>query len=946
MSCMRKPCSPALSFLAFLFSACAQEEARPEPVRVRLFDLMDQVEQAQVLSEPLGEVESTNVWRYDFSESAPQQLCFGRPVGRQLEWGGEGASVDPSGGLEGGSLKLGPGVEEDRSVFAMMFPCEGRMRLVVSARVKLEGNPLSEDATTREALRIVEHRSSIEEPGQARRRPRSSARVSRRHDPSGWDRVEVELLTDAETETVEVQLLHRSGGSKEAVTRFDDVVVDLARLTEREVLERVVQQYKPNDGNAARDPWRLRVSQRGEVRDAALLMCPGRMAFPLKVPSIEHAPQLRFGLTGLPEARRARGDGVVLSVSFDPAEGESQALVELPFDPKNERDDREWGERVVDLGPVAGLEGELVFSLRDADDEPDEMDAVLLGDPRIEPTRGEVPGLNVLLIGVDTLRADHLSAFGYERETTPNLSALADEGVRFTMTRSQAPWTLPSFSSTLTSLYPSVHGAGRGGHDEWEPIDPNTVSLAEVLSRNGYETAGIVANGLISPRYGLDQGYAMYRAAWAMESVQRDTSQVIDFVQGHTRTPWHLFWHIMDPHLPYTTEASFREEFTEEEYEGQFAGGRDGSVPFEVLDPRPGRRWYAHEGPPPPPDLSEADKRYVVDYYDAEIAEMDAAVGRVIEALKDSGQWERTVVAFVADHGEGLGDHDHYHHGYTLYDDQVHIPMILRIPGREVGRVIDRPVAAIDLAPTLLGALGISSPESFQGVDRLAPDAPADDHYFIEYPTYDSSAQKGWVQGRFKYLHDPVFHTEHLFDTVADPGEQVNVLDDHPEVVARARAALDAFRWEKLQVGRFHLRVIGEVGSELSLKVRTDDLFDANFITKPLLPEERFEMNLERTELTLETELEVAGLEWVFWCRGNNLSFEGTLNGAPIELVDLAELPLTLERGEIKEARAAELGWPEPGQALLWLEAGAGDVMPVVNTPEEIERLQQLGYVR
>ena len=77
-----------------------------------------------------------------------------------------------------------------------------------------------------------------------------------------------------------------------------------------------------------------------------------------------------------------------------------------------------------------------------------------------------------------------------------------------------------------------------------------------------------------------------------------------------------------------------------------------------------------------------------------------------------------------------------------------------------------------------------------------------------------------------------------------------------------------------------------------------------------------------------------------------NLSFEGTLNGAPIELVDLAELPLTLERGEIKEARAAELGWPEPGQALLWLEAGAGDVMPVVNTPEEIERLQQLGYVR
>ena len=926
--------------------SCAEEPPKPEPARVRLFDLMDRVEQAQFIAGGGGEIESTYLWTYDFSESAPEELWFGRPEGRRIKWGADGAAVDPEGGLEGGSLKLGPGVEEDRSVFAMLFPCEGRMRLVVSARVKLEDNPLSEDASTRETLRVLEHRSSVEDPGAARRRPRSSARVSRRHDPSGWDRIEVELLTDAETETVEVQLLHRSGDSAESVTRFDEVSVDLARLTEREVLERVVEQYRPKDGNAERDPWRLRVSQRGEVRDAALLMCPGRMAFPLRVPSAEHAPRLRFGLSGLPEARRARGDGVVLSLSFEGADGVSLPLKELDFDPKNERDHREWGERLVDLGPAAGLEGELVFSLRDADDEPDEMDAVLLADPRIEPTQGEVPGLNVLLIGVDTLRADHLSAFGYERETTPNLSALADVGVRFAKTRSQAPWTLPSFSSTLTSLYPSVHGAGRGGHDEWEPIDPNTISLAEVLSRNGYETAGIVANGLISPRYGLDQGYAMYRAAWAMESVQRDTSQVIDFVEGHTRTPWHLFWHIMDPHLPYSTEESFREEFTEEEYDGRFSGGRNGSVPFEVLDPRPGRRWFAHEGPPPAPDLSDADKRYVNDYYDAEIAEMDAAVGRVVEALKASGQWERTVVAFVADHGEGLGDHDHYPHGYTLYDDQVHIPMILRIPGREEGRVIDRSVAAIDLAPTLLGVLGITPPESFQGVDRLAPDAPTGDAYFIEYPTYDSSAQKGWVEGRFKYLHDPVFHTEHLFDTDADPGERVNVLEEHPEVVARARAALDAFRWEQLQVGRFHLRVRGEPGSKLVMKVRTDDLFDANFITQPLLPEERFHMNLDRTELTIETELETGGLEWVFWCRGNNLSFEGELDGAPIELPDIAELPHTLERGEILEARAAELGWPEPGQMLLWLEAGAGAVMPVVNTPEEIERLQQLGYVR
>jgi len=908
---------------------------------------MDRVEQSPVLGVSAEDSsDSTYLWDYDFSDSKPDELWFGRPDGRRMKWGLPGAVIDPKGGLEGGSLRLGPEVEEDRSPFSMLFPCEGRMRLIVSARVKLEGNPLAEDASSRETLRVLEHRAVVDDPGAARRRPRSSARVSRRHDPSGWDRIEVELLTDADTETVEVQLLHRSGGSAESITRFDDVSVELFRLSERELLQHVIQQYKPNDGNEERDPWRLRVNQRGEVRDAVLLMCPGRMAFPLRVPSAEHGPRLRFGLTGLPEARRVRGDGVLLSVSFEGADGVNSALQELGFDPKNERDDRAWGERVVDLGPVAGREGKLVFSLRDVDDEPDEMDAVLLSDPRIEPTLGEVPGLNVLLIGVDTLRADHLSVFGYERDTTPNLAALADAGVRFSNTRSQAPWTLPSFSSTLTSLYPSVHGAGRGGHDEWEPIDPNTISIAEVLTRNGYETAGIVANGLISPRYGLDQGYASYQAAWAMESVQRDTPRVSKFIEEHTQTPWHLFWHIMDPHLPYSTEDSFREEFTDEGYDGRFSGARGGEVPFEVLDPRPGRRWFAHEGPPPAPELTDADKRYVSDYYDAEIAEMDAAVGEVIEALKKSGQWDRTIVAFISDHGEGLGDHDHYHHGYTLYDDQVHVPMILRIPGRDIGRVVDRPVAAIDLAPTILGALGITPPESYQGVDRLAVDAPVDGAFFIEYPTYDSSAQKAWVEGRFKYLHDPVFHTELLFDTEADPAELVNIVEDHPGVVARARAALDAFRWEQLQVGRFHLRVRGEAGSKLVMKVKTDDLFDANFITKPLLPEERFHMNLERTELTIETELTTGGLEWVFWCRGNNITFEGELDGEPLELADIAALPHTLERSEIAEGRAAELGWPEPGEALLWLEAGAGFVLPVVNTPEEIERLQQLGYVR
>ena len=543
-----------------------------------------------------------------------------------------------------------------------------------------------------------------------------------------------------------------------------------------------------------------------------------------------------------------------------------------------------------------------------------------------------------------------MSAFGWERDTTPRLRELADRGVRFPVTRAQAPWTLPSFSSILTSLYPSQHGAGRGGHDEWTPIDPTTTSLAEVLHAEGYETWGLVSNGLISPRYGLDQGFESYHSAWGMESATRDADAVVEFVSSRGATPWLAFWHIMDPHLPYTTPPELRERFTDAEYDGRFARGRQPSVPFQDLDPRPGRRWFTHEGPPPPPDLTEADAEFVAGYYDAELFEMDAAVGRVFDALAESGQADRTIVAFVADHGEGLGDHGHYHHGYTLFEDQVRIPMILAIPGRDAGRVVERPVASIDLAPTLFGALGLPVPDSFEGVDRLAADAPQDDAYVLEMPTYDSSAQKAVILGDFKYLHDPVFRTEALYDLGSDPGEQVDVRAEHPDVVRSARATLDEFRWEMLQKGRYHLAVKGSPGDVLSLEIETDDLFDANFVARPAPPEEAFAMDLERKRLTLATELDASGaLELVFWCRGTVLTLGATLGGEPLRVeveghgaLDGGRIALT----DVATAASEDVTPPPRGGARLWLEAGVAPVEAVVNTPEEIERLQDLGYAR
>lgn len=928
------------------------------PVRVRLFDHMA----AATLTGPTvagGDAEAQR-WAYDFDGAAPEQVWFARLDGRDLDWKSTAWALDEqggrpvSGGSEAGSgaLRMGPGLTEDLSRAALLLPARGRARWLVTARVKVEGNPEGSEGSSREALRIVEHQNEVTDPTPARLRRQTSARVSRRIDPSGWDIVEAELVSSATTKTIELQLLHRTGGAAEAVTRFDDITVEETPLDEAQLVAHLTRRYRPRDGQEQETPWRLRVELMGEVRDAVLVPAAGELSLPLEVPAAASAPRLRFQLGALPEAVREKGDGSRLTVAFVDDAGETELGVR-ELDPKNDRDARGWQRVDLDLTPVAGRTGRLVFRVTDVDDVPDELDALLVATPRVEPASADAkaPAYNVLLIGVDTLRADRMSAFGYDRDTTPALAALAAEGVRFDETRAQAPWTLPSFSSTLTSLYPSAHGAGRGGHDEWEPIDPTTLALAEVLARNGYETVGIVANGLISPRYGLDQGFDSYRSAWSMESVQTDTPRVIDFVERHDATPWFLFWHIMDPHLPYDAPLEFRQKFTDPAYKGRFGGSRP-NVPFQVLDPRPGRRWFAHEGPPKPPDLTPEDVQYVADYYDAEIAEMDAAVGRVLDALRANGQYERTIVAFVADHGEGLGDHGHYHHGYTLFDDQVHIPMLLRIPGAHVGRVIERPVAAIDLAPTLLGALGIAIPDTFQGVDRLAANAPADDHFFIEYPTYDSSAEKGWIEGRFKYLHDPVFHTEALYDTVADPGELTNIVAAHPDVVERARVALDAFRVEHIDRGRFHLRVRGKAGQRLTVKVTTDDLFDANFVAQPAIDERHFEMDLDRTTLALNTTLSDGRQELVFWCRGEQLDFEVALDGVPLAGLDVREgrapvkLPATLARRDIEQRKGEDSVWPRERRGMLWLEAGAGNVLPVVNTPEELERLKALGYSR
>jgi len=944
--------------ICWIISGCVKDEpednhatqetdkAHP-PDCLNLFDLMDQAKVIGI-DETAESVKKTVVYDYDFDKSVPETVWFGNSAFKETN-----ELIDANAGMNSAGLSIGPDIPEDMNRAVFILKTSGFSQITISGRVKLENNPKAHEFSTREVLRVKEHRNVLKKPWRRSYSELKTHRVSRSIDPSGWDRFHLTFISRERTECLEIQLLHRSVGSKEAITRFDDLVIEQKSLTKKMMYACLCEHYAPGDGRDSLTPWRLRVELstpnrwRKERRDAFLMPPPTTVSFPV---TVKPNSQLRFHYSMSEEAFHSSGDGAVIDVDFIGEDGVKRNVGSVEVDPKNNPKHRVWNKKVMDLTSLSGEKGEICFSSKDIpDSKPDFPDSVLLSNPRLEPKDKAPEIYNVLMIGVDTLRADRVSALGYERPTTPNLKALADQGVRFINTRSQATWTMPSFSSILTSLYPSTHCAGRGGHDEWTPMDPSVTSLAEVLKDQGFETAGIVANGLISPTYNLDQGFETYSHSWVMESGARDQASVISFIEDHTRTPWFLFWHIMDPHLPYTTRSNFREEFTDPEYRGRFRHG----VPFQDLDPRPGRRWFAHEGPPPMPNLSEKEAQFISDYYDAEVAEVDFILGKIFESLKSSGQWDRTIVAFVSDHGEGLGDHNHYHHGYTLFDDQVHIPMLLRIPNSG-GETISRPVAAIDLAPTILGSLNIKIPAFFQGVDQLSKNAPRDRAIFIEDPTYDSSAQKAWIKGAFKYIHDPVFHTEALYRMDHDPKEQNDVINKYPKVAQMARKEMDRFRWEKIQKGRFHLRIKSAKGRRLKLRIRTDDLFDANFASKPKTPEMDFAMDLKRHNLCMNTVLEDDLFELVFWCRGTMLDFDIKLDGEALpeglfigNSQECLTSPIRLDIRDVPQLDGKTISNPLiPGQAVLWLETGAVQVKPVAPSPEDIEVLKQLGYGR
>lgn len=308
---------------------------------------------------------------------------------------------------------------------------------------------------------------------------------------------------------------------------------------------------------------------------------------------------------------------------------------------------------------------------------------------------------NILLISIDTLRADHLGCYGYTPPTSPNVDRFAGESVLFETAVAHAPSTESSHASIFTSLLPTQHGAFRSRK---MAISRDVVTMAELLKKAGFRTVSFNGGGQLASHYGFSRGFEIY------ESTPDGFSQKVDeakrWITEHTGERFFMFLHSYEVHAPYTPSAAHLEPF-DRDYAGKLP---DRTGHRLLIDVNEGRR-----------SIDEADLRHIVATYDGEIRSMDEAFGELHAFLKGSGLLDDTLVLFTSDHGEEFGEHGLVgRHSNTLHDELLRVPLIVRFPGaRYAATRVTRQVRGIDILPTVVEWLELESLEQAQGASLM-----------------------------------------------------------------------------------------------------------------------------------------------------------------------------------------------------------------------------------
>ena len=479
--------------------------------------------------------------------------------------------------------------------------------------------------------------------------------------------------------------------------------------------------------------------------------------------------------------------------------GVSTELLRRVLDPIDEEGVR-WNDLRLDLTALPRARTRFAFTSRVLAGRGPAFSVPLWGAPRVLEPRPQGARRNLLLVSVDTLRADHVGAYGSDLPTTPALDRLAEEGALFEHAIAAYPSTTASHASMLTGVYPSVHGV----FGLYDRLPANIPTLAELLAVRGYETAAVTEDGFVLAAVGFPRGFNDYRELktanlWDAKGQAAATfAGGLSWLQAHRGEKFFLFLHTYQVHSPYTPPPDF------DLFESYREAGRD----IPITDRTPASIRCRHK-------------------YAGEVRYLDSELRRLLDGLATLGEADRTVVVVTADHGEEFGEHGGAFHGATLYDEVLRVPFILRAPGLVPAGVRTAvPVSLIDLVPTVLDLLGLPVPPTAQG-RSLAPllqgassSALADRVLFTEVKkepnatvVFDSTpghgdgcafrvvrdkSSEGLVHhfvgvrsGTSMSIHELPDGPAEAYDLRADPGEHHNVTT--PARAAFVRAAARTF---------------------------------------------------------------------------------------------------------------------------------------------------------
>jgi len=403
--------------------------------------------------------------------------------------------------------------------------------------------------------------------------------------------------------------------------------------------------------------------------------------------------------------------------------------------------------------------------------------------------------VNVLFIVIDTLRADHLSCYGYKRLTSPHIDRLAQQGVLFERAFANAIPTHPAFTTIFSGQYPITHGVVAHGGERQAPR--TAPWLPELLLKHGYTTCAV--DNLAESRLGFGRGYEFYIDPMHKQTLHINADnrvineRALPWLEQHKHERFFLMVHYWDPHTPYMPPRAYRKLF----YTGNPCDPANRSL--EGMERHPlGKMWRETWFNQLGGHITDAE--YVAALYDSEIRYCDDGVGKLLDELERWGLAENTLVVLTSDHGELMYRHGVFFDHHGLYDGNVHVPLIFRLPSMEPARV-DGLVAHVDIAPTVLECCGVEAPKEFEG-ESLAPvlrgkvQAGARDAVVCEECTWQmkwafrTARHKLIVARGEDFYGTPV---RELYDLDADPDELRNIADVAAETAADLDARLEAW---------------------------------------------------------------------------------------------------------------------------------------------------------